>query len=290
MNWTDHETYIELLPPQEFCFEECLAFLNRSDQEVLHYIKNGILFKAINIEEGRVLLRIKSTGLSIQVDFPISKLSRNTRKEVAKYVWDWVHLGANLRCFYELASQDKILQPIIYKYYGLRIIGISDLFEALTWAIMGQLVNLNFAYKLKKCFVENFGECIKFEGKIFWIYPTYSTVSTIDVERLKKLQFTTRKAEYVIGVAKMMSSLELTREKLLFEQDYQKMKNTLMAIRGIGAWSADYVIMKCLFQPEALPIADVGLHNALKYHLKMDRKPTIEEIEEIFVGDTFCCV
>lgn len=283
MNWTDYETYIELKPPKEFCFKECLTFLNRSRQEVLHYVENDILYKLINTEGKLVLLNIKSTAHSIQVDFPINKLTRNARKEVAKYVWNWFHLDANLENFYELGSQDKILKPIIHKYYGLRIIGIPDLFEALTWAIMGQQVNLNFAYKLKKRFVESFGECIRFQGRIFWIYPTYSTIATIDVESLKKLQFTTRKAEYVIGVAKIMASRELTKEQL-HSLDYQQMKNTLMAIRGIGAWSADYVIMKCLYQTEAFPIADVGLHNALKCQLNMERKPTLEEIKEIFIN------
>ena len=53
----------------------------------------------------------------------------------------------------------------------------------------------------------------------------------------------------------------------------------LMDIRGIGAWTADYVLMKCLQQPTAFPIADVGLHNALKIQLALERKPTIEELK-----------
>ena len=44
-----------------------------------------------------------------------------------------------------------------------------------------------------------------------------------------------------------------------------------MDIRGIGAWTADYVLMKCLQQPTAFPIADVGLHNALKIQLAFER-------------------
>lgn len=54
-----------------------------------------------------------------------------------------------------------------------------------------------------------------------------------------------------------------------------------MAIRGVGAWTADYVMMKCLHHPAAFPIADVGLHQAIKRQLGLERKPTIEEIEEM---------
>lgn len=63
------------------------------------------------------------------------------------------------------------------------------------------------------------------------------------------------------------------------QEDYEAMKKRLMDIRGIGAWTADYVLMKCLQQPTAFPIADVGLHNALKIQLALERKPTIEELK-----------
>ncbi|KON85992.1 hypothetical protein AF332_03640 [Sporosarcina globispora] len=53
-----------------------------------------------------------------------------------------------------------------------------------------------------------------------------------------------------------------------------------MKIRGIGAWAADYMMMKCLHITSSFPVADVGLHNALKNQLGLERKPAIKEIEE----------
>lgn len=102
---------------------------------------------------------------------------------------------------------------------------IPDLFEALTWAIMGQQINLTFAYKLKQRFVEHFGECLTFEGNTFWLYPTYERIATLSVEELITLQFTVRKAEYVIGVAKAMTNGELTKEMLLQEPTYEQAKS-----------------------------------------------------------------
>ena len=101
------------------------------------------------------------------------------------------------------------------------------------------------------------------------------------MDDLRKLQFTVRKAEYIIGVAKAMRSGELSKEILLKKQDYQQIQKSLMSIRGIGAWTADYVMMKCLHYPSAFPIADVGLHHALMLQLGIERKPTIEEIREM---------
>lgn len=52
----------------------------------------------------------------------------------------------------------------------------------------------------------------------------------------------------------------------------------------MGKWTADYVAMKCLKKVEAFPIADVGLHNALKFQLGLDKKPSIDDIKEIAVN------
>ncbi|MEH7390860.1 DNA-3-methyladenine glycosylase family protein [Bacillus sp. JJ1474] len=179
-----------------------------------------------------------------------------------------------------MAGQDKVLKTLAHKYYGLRIMCIPDLFEALVWAIMGQQINLTFAYTLKKRFVEQYGESLTFEGETFWLFPSFEKIASLNVDDLRKLQITTRKAEYIIGITKDMKSSKLTKELLLQKQDYHEIQKSLMMIRGIGAWTADYVMMKCLHYTSSFPVTDVGLHNALMNLLGLERKPTIEEIEE----------
>jgi DNA-3-methyladenine glycosylase II len=62
---------------------------------------------------------------------------------------------------------------------------------------------------------------------------------------------------------------------------YEKLKSRLVSIRGVGNWTKDYTIIKCFHINDAFPIADVGVHNALKGILGLDKKPTIAEIWEI---------
>lgn len=283
MNWIDHESYIEIYPPEEFNFEECLIFLGRSSLEVLYQIKEGSVYKLIKVKESLILCKIGFSNDAIKVEFPISPVSIHSRKIVAEYIWEWFDLDQELGEFYQVASQDKVLKKLAHKYYGLRIMCIPDLFEALVWAIMGQQINLTFAYTLKKRFVELFGESLTFEGEKFWLFPSFEKIASINVDDLRKLQFTSRKAEYIIGIAKAMENGELSKELLLQKKDYQQMQKSLMMIRGIGAWTADYVMMKCLHDASSFPVADVGLHNALKNLLGLERKPTIEEIKEYAV-------
>ncbi len=67
---------------------------------------------------------------------------------------------------------------------------------------------------------------------------------------------------------------------LLAAGGHREAEKLLVGSRGIGPWTANYVLLRCLRFPTALPIEDVGLHNAIKLLLGMDRKPTVEEIRE----------
>ncbi len=281
MKWFDGESYIEIDTPLAFNFAQCLVFLGRSEQENLHRITDGYLYKLLKFDEEFVLCKIGCKPNSMHIDFPLTSPSKDTRENIAVYLWEWFDLERGLSSFYKMAHKDTILQPLAQKYDGLRMIGMPDLFEALVWAIIGQQINLTFAYTLKKRFVEHFGESLIFEGETYWLFPTYEKIAAISVETLRQLQFTARKSEYIIGIAKLMASGELTKERLLQKEDYLHTKKSLMAIRGIGAWTADYVMMKSLHCPSAFPIADVGLHNALKIQLGLERKPSIEEITQI---------
>ena len=91
---------------------------------------------------------------------------------------------------------------------------------------------------------------------------------------------TTRKCEYLIGIAKLITEGKLSKESLLQTQDVKIAEKQLTAIHGIGPWTAHYVLMRCLRFPSAFPIDDVGLHNAIKYITGSESKPTKQEIKD----------
>lgn len=281
MNWKLDSTCIQIIPPKEFDFQECLVFLNRSNQELLHQMKDGHIYKLLKIDESLILVKLGYENHMIKVEFPYHQPSEESCRKVAEYVWKWFDLDSDLAGFYEMATKDKVLNKMAQQYYGLRILCIPDLFEALIWAIIGQQINLTFAYTLKRRLIEHFGESLTVNGDTFWLFPSYKKIASIDLEDLKKLQFTGRKAEYIIGIANSMKNGEITKESLLLQQDNQKIVKSLTAIRGIGPWSADYVMMKCFHSITSFPIGDVGLQNALKICLGMERKPTVEEMKKL---------
>ena len=281
VKWKDYKQYIEIDVPEDFSFKQCMVYLNRSDIECLHRIKDGDFYKLLNFEDINVVIKISMEIKKLKVMFMNYIPPKWAREQVAKYVWDMFDLGIDLTPFYKLSENDSIIKLLLEKYRGLRIVKINDMFEAICWAIIGQQINLKFAYTLKKRLVENYGEKFICEEEEYFLFPKPEVISKLEVEDLRNLQFTIRKAEYIIDIAKLFKDGKIAKEKLVLEKDYGKLRKRLTSIRGIGNWSADYTILKCFNINDAFPIADVGIHNALKGILGLSEKPTITEIEKL---------
>lgn len=277
------EDRLVLCGPEEFRFTETLVYLSRSPNECLHVVGDRSVRKLLRIAEEQLLVEIESPdNRTLQVRFLNGAPTQATRRAVADYVWEWFDLETDLRPFYHLAEQDPVLQHLVEQYRGFRIVRIPDLFEALCWAIMGQQINLTFAYTLKRRFVESFGEHLLWEGQEYWLFPRPEAVAKLSVDDLRGLQLTEKKAEYLLEVAKQVSAQHLTKQALR-ALSLGAAEKAMVKVRGIGPWTANYVLMRCIGAPSAFPIADVGLHNAIKVQLNMDRKPTLEEIGELAI-------
>ncbi|WP_442602864.1 DNA-3-methyladenine glycosylase family protein [Paenibacillus sp. KN14-4R] len=286
VNQVYNEHTLTIVPTGTFSFAVNLGFLARSANECMYEIDNHTLYKVIPAAGDHVLAEIRSTDdKSIEVRL-LSKgvLSAEHIRSVQQYMMDWFDLDTDLEAFYEVAKSDALLREVVGPYDGLRILGISDLFEALCWGILGQQINLAFAYTLKRRLVEQFGTAYYWEGRTLWTFPTPEVLAKVAVTDLTPLQITTRKAEYIIGVAKLMTEGELSKESLLQHGDLRSAEKDLVKIRGIGPWTANYVCMRCLRYPSSFPIEDVGLHNAIKQLLRIDKKPSIEEIRGLSTG------
>ena len=277
--WDDGRNSVFLRLPKDFDFAKCLKFLARSPEEPCHLVKQDALYKVLKFEDDPILLKIQLQNKnSLSIKFLTKRPKRSIRAKVAKYVWNWFDLETNLKPFYRMAKSDPVLNHISETYYGLRIVSLPDLFEAACWAVIGQHINLNFAYILKKRFVESFGERFHIDDRIFYLFPTPEIIAKQTVSRFKKLQFTEKKSEYVIEIAKKMRDGILSKNNLLKKDSFKLVKKELMRLHGVGKWTAEYVCLRCLKDPAALPVDDVGLQNAIKRQLCLSAKPSVDEI------------
>lgn len=286
-----NEWSLALQAPEAFSFGQNIGYLARSANECLYRIEDGFVFKAIEFgkrtavmqvgesPDGGLLLRLLGIGEEADDSERVKLLAA-----AGAYVREWFDMERDLSPFYALAGTDPLLREPARQFYGLRLMGIPDLFEALCWGIIGQQINLAFAYTLKRRLVEGFGRPVDLDGHRHWLFPAPERIASLRAADLEPLRMTVKKCEYVIGVAEAVASGGLSKRRLQEAGSLKAAEKQLTSMRGIGPWTANYAIMRCLRLPDAFPIDDVGLHNAIKHQLGMERKPTKAELFELSRG------
>lgn len=170
--------------------------------------------------------------------------------------------------------QQTDLKQIFDQFIGTPLILDFDLFGCLVKCIIHQQIYMTFAYTLTDRFVKTFG----YEIDGVWFFPQPETAARITVEQLRDLQFSGRKAEYVIGIAKEMAENGLDLHALKHEPD-EEIFQRLTNIRGVGNWTVENFLLFGLGRPNLFPLADIGIQNGLKKLYNLDRKPLYEEME-----------
>ncbi|HTF20691.1 MAG TPA: DNA-3-methyladenine glycosylase [Chryseolinea sp.] len=276
--------------PSEFNFELCLGFLQRSPRELLHRWNDGRVRKLLQIGDRPVLFELQEATDSRSTTFPEkgirvrvlnTTLDEDERAWLERYVRAWFDLDTDLKPFYAKVSNDKLLGDLVTRYHGYRIIGQPDLFESLVWAVLGQQINLAFAYTLKQRFVERFGTSFEFEGHPYYAFPLPGAVAQLSDADLLPLQFSRQKSLYTVTIGKAFATQAITQESLS-AMTLAQAKDTLMQIKGIGNWTANYALMKTFRYKDAFPAEDVGIHNAIRLIRNTKQKPTVDEVRRLF--------
>ena len=154
--------------PEIFDFDLILKYLDRSPLEILHQVVDRQIFKLISAEGKNYLCRLAYLFSGhLQVELLNQQITETNQAIVKKYIIQWFDLDRDIVPFYEMSLQDPLLSKVVPEFKGLRLIGVNDIFEALSWAIIGQQINLPFAYTLKKRLIETFGTKVKWNGKNF---------------------------------------------------------------------------------------------------------------------------
>ena len=176
--------------------------------------------------------------------------------EIAADVSALLGLSFDLEGFTAWAGTDPVLGPVTRALAGFRPPLEPNAFEALLTSITAQQVSLQSAFAIRGRFVERFGV----PGALAHAFPTRERVAAASEDELFALGFSRRKAEYVIGLAR--SDLDLEQLDRLADAEIAE---RLVAIRGLGEWSADWYLARHLGRPHAWPAGDLALRKAVRF-------------------------
>jgi DNA-3-methyladenine glycosylase II len=160
----------------------------------------------------------------------------------------------DLDAFMAFAATEPVLGSLVRRLRGLRPPVAPDPWESLVTSITAQQVSLHAAFAIRNRFIRALGEPLAHA----YAFPTSERVALLATEALTPLGFSRRKAEYVVGLAR--SELDLDGLAALPDEE---VKARLVALPGIGEWTADWFLARHLARPEAWPAGDLGLRKAV---------------------------
>ena len=172
----------------------------------------------------------------------------------------------------EHLGKDSRFDALLQRFAGARLPGAFDKFETSVRAILGQQISMQAANTLAGRLVRAFGTPVPnpVEG-LTHLFPTPETLATADIAAIGIVQ---ARAHTISAFAKTV----LEKPALLdAPTDLQETIATLKAIKGIGDWTAQYIAMRVLNEPDAFPAGDLGLRKALSSGSELI---TAKEVEE----------
>jgi len=282
-NWKALKS-IKLPIPNHFSFKEILSFLDRGYDECLYIVTDTAVSRLIKFSDGKGIVKVYQNGKYLEIELQKRKISKHNLQEAESYVREWFDLDRNIKPFYKLLKNHSLLSDLSIKYSGSRIISIPNLFEAICWAIIGQQINLTFAYKLKRLLVEKYGEKEIINNRIYLTFPTPERLAKASRNDLIALKFSRQKINYLNNISKAFIDNQISKEILLNCKSKEERIEKLTSIKGIGIWTANYVLMKSIRDMSCITYGDSGLNRAVHTIFKTGKKPTKEEIDFIFKG------
>jgi len=157
--------------------------------------------------------------------------------------------------FAAFAAWDEVLGRLATGLAGFRPPLAPNPFEALVTSITAQQVSLQSAFAIRSRLIERFGE----PAEHAIAFPTRERLASATEAEFVAVGFSGRKAEYTIALAR--DDLDLDALATLPDED---VKDRLVALRGIGEWTADWFLARHLGRPHAWPAGDLVLRKAVR--------------------------
>lgn len=264
----------ELRLPADFLWEFPRQMFARDAGSVTERVAGDKLIKAFSNDGLAARLELTPRGSRVRCEVlstdPVDPSLMRKAHEVAART---LGLAADPLPFRRHVERRPELASLIDGRASLRIPQTADVFEGVAWAVIGQQINLRFAYVLRRALIEL---CGRPAGNGFIAHPHPEQVAALDYADLTSRQFSRQKAAYLIDFARLIATGEFDAEGLRALPTIRA-ERQLRGVRGIGPWSANYLMLRALGFADCVPIGDTGLVTGLELFFALDHRPNAVE-------------
>jgi DNA-3-methyladenine glycosylase II len=266
----------EIALPAGYRLSDVLAFHGRDAEGLSEQVTPERIRKGVMIAGVPVLLDVRfdqtKAACTVHAD---GKLSAHGKQLVDDALLNILALRIDPAPFLKAVRKDALLGPLAKRQPGLRIVQSATIFEALTWAIIGQQINLTFAIALRRTFIAQAGRA---HSSGLWCYPEAGDVARLAPEELTSRKFSRSKAETLLRLAGLVDTGALT---LARDGDLDATCAALLAVKGIGPWTVNYALLRGYGYADCSLHGDVAIRAAFQQLLGEDSKPDMARTEAL---------
>lgn len=257
--------------------------LRRRPHNVVDRFDEDVWRRVLVIGETPVAIAVRQTrgGSHPEVEVRISAVRpKAVKSEVAAVVTRMLGLERDLSPFYLLARGDVRLRELADRLRGMKPVRYATVFEAFANAVACQLVSLSSGMHVLNRVAQAYGIQGEFEGAApsMRSFAPAAAIAHSNPDALRALGLSRQKGEYLIGLAQ----LALDRK----DPDFASIDRLadadaiarLLKIRGVGRWTAEYVMLRGFGRTNIFPGDDVGGRNKLFEWLDAADEPTYDGV------------
>jgi len=255
------QTTLRPMPP--FDFAKSLAFIDgfrpiSGDQKITAHQ----LTKAVRIEGQTIGFEVKAVGTleapELQVTLHATcEISPQIQAAALDRIAFFLSIADDLRPFYALA--DEPFQPIVEQLYGYHQVKFLTPFENAVWAILTTRQQMSVASKIKARLTAAFGGKININGQEYLAFPSPTDILQAPPDELQQIIGNERRVMYVLAAAQAFAGVD---ETFLRTGTVDEVRKWLLNIKGIGAWSASFILIRALGRMEILDVPEARLIEA----------------------------
>ncbi len=257
--------------PADLRSDDSLRAWGRDPDSLDERVSGRTLHKALHLDGQPAVLTVILTAAVARCQVQAARRpSPEGWVEAHDAVLALLGLPADPGPFERRALRTPGLRHLVAGRRGLRLVGTATVWDAAVWAIVGQQVNLPFAFRCRRALLERSGTPL---GDLR-APPGPAAVAALDASELLARQFSRGKADYLLRLAAAVASGSCDLAALPHGSAVRA-ERTLLAQHGFGPWSAHYVLMRGCRLLDCLPVGDAGLVRALQECFALPERPDV---------------
>jgi len=227
---------------------------------------DGVFCRPLEIGDTLYLIKISSLGSiespELRLVIEGADLDDGIISEAKRQATRLLGIDQDPKPFYRMASEETFLGPLVQRLKGLHIPQAGSVWEALVLAILGQQISSHVARLLRRSLVDNYGFPVTDNGSVHHAFPRPDVIAETGVRGLQAIKISRNKAKYIVDIADGIASGSLELENLQALSD-KEIIDFLTAIRGVGSWTANWLLIRAFGRPDGFPVEDLALRRTL---------------------------